>query len=89
MTEYELGCLFFHKVCSLCCLLGSIGSDLLVKVGRHRLISRETSASVAHTARCLPMTVTVQGLSTSLFRLDVSVGLWSPRVLLPVLSLKT
>ena len=55
MAEYDLGCLFFHKVCSLGCLLGSIGRDLLVKVGRHRLISRGTSASV---------TVTVQGLST-------------------------
>ena len=163
-------CLFFHKVCSLGCLLGSIGRDLLVKVGRHRQISGWTSASVAHTARCLPMALTVQRLSTlymtllcpfglllsfwtllpyllflveswpyvlvalqssirsaccsldpfchrrafqrcpcasilsllvqqlgslttfcrflSLFRLDVSVGLWSPWVLLPVLSLK-
>ena len=64
MTEYDLGCLFFHKVCSLGCLLSSIGRDLLVKVGRRRQISVGTSASVAHTARCLPMTVTVQGLST-------------------------
>jgi len=59
MTEYDLGCLFFHKVCSLGWLLGSISKDLLVKVGRHRHISGGTSASVAHTARCLPVTVTV------------------------------
>jgi len=64
MTEYDLGCLFFHKVCILGCLLGSNGRDLLVKVGRHRQISGGTSASVAHTARCLPMTMTVQVLST-------------------------
>jgi len=36
----------------------------LVKVGRHRLISSGTSASVVRTARCLTMIVTVQGLST-------------------------
>ena len=46
--------LFFHKVCSLGCLLGYIRRDLLVKVGRHREISGGTSASVVHTAKCLP-----------------------------------
>ena len=73
MTEYDLGCLFFHKVCSLGCMLGSIGRYLLVKVGRHRHISG--GASVAHTARCLPMTMTVQGLSTLSMTLVCPFGL--------------
>ena len=51
------------------CLLGSIGRDLLVKVRRHIQIS------VAHTARCLPMTVTVQGLSTLSMTLVCPLGL--------------
>ena len=74
MTEYDLGCLFF-AVCSLGCLLGSVGRDLLVKVGSHRQISVGTSASVAHTAICLPMTVTVQGLSTLSMTLVCPFGL--------------